>query len=199
MEEEKRKPGRPKVNNAGEQELIKCGEQFDKFDAEVKSMTLDRMNQAPKEELEPQTKLSSRELSNVKELYLKPKRAIPSKEPFNEKWRASYDFDKEYVHFTAENKEIIGETINLWTKPYPGLPAEEWEIPVNKPLWAPRYLAEQLKRKLYHRLVMQENRATHSDGMGQYYGSMAVDTTIQRLDAIPVSTRKSVFLGASGF
>jgi len=35
--------------------------------------------------------------------------------------------------------------------------------------------------------------------MGQYYGSMAVETTVNRLDAIPVSDRKSVFMGASGF
>ena len=38
-----------------------------------------------------------------------------------------------------------------------------------------------------------------SDGMGQYFGSMAVDTTVSRLDAIPVSTRRSVFMGATSF
>ncbi len=43
---------------------------------------------------------------------------------------------------------------------------------------------------------MQQNNQMGSDGMGQYYGSMAVDTTIQRLDALPASTRKSIFMGA---
>ena len=108
-------------------------------------------------------------------------------------------FSKEYVHFIAENKEIIGEAIELWTKPYAGLPAEYWRVPVNKPVWGPRYLAEQIKSKFYHRLVMQQNVVTGGDHMGQYYGSMAVDTTVQRLDAYPVTSKKSVFMGANSF
>jgi len=76
------------------------------------------------------------------------------------------------------------------------MPAEEWKVPVNKPLWAPRYVAERIKGCKYHRLVMQQSTSTSADGMGQYYGSMVADTTIQRLDAIPMSTRKSVFMGA---
>jgi hypothetical protein len=99
----------------------------------------------------------------------------------------------------AENKEIIGETIEIWTRPYGGMPAEFWKVPCNKPVWGPRYLAEQIKRAHYHRLTMQENRIVGSDGMGQYFGSMAVDSTIQRLDAMPVSTRKSLFMGSSSF
>ena len=46
---------------------------------------------------------------------------------------------------------------------------------------------------------MQQNVSTGSDGMGQYYGAMAVDNIIQRLDALPVSSRKSVFMGAQSF
>lgn len=189
---------KPKVNSDGQKELDKAQAQFEAFDENVKTMTLDRMNAAPKEETEPQTKLSSKEIEKSKDIYLKPKRSISCKEKFNEKYRDSYNFDKEYVHFIAENKEIIGETIDLWTRPYPGMPAEEWEVPVNKPVWGPRYLAEQIKRKFYHRLMMQQ-APTSSDSMGQYYGTMAVDTTVQRLDAIPVSKRKSVFMGAGAF
>jgi len=72
--------------------------------------------------------------------------------------------------------------------------AEWWKIPTNKPIWAPRYVAGTLKRSNYHRLIMDENRQAGSDGMGQYFGTMAADTTIQRLDAIPVSSRKSLFM-----
>jgi len=35
--------------------------------------------------------------------------------------------------------------------------------------------------------------------MGQFYGSMAVDTTIQRLDALPATKTKSIFMGAHSF
>lgn len=187
---------RPKSTNSEvKTELEKAGQQLDKFEAEVKEMTLDRMNKTPKEDVEPQTKLSSSQIEKSKEIWLKPTRTIGSKEPFNEKYRDKYNFDKEYVQFIAENREILGEDIELWTKPYAGLPAEQWKVPVNKPVWGPRYLAEQIKRKYYHRLVMRENIQTGSDGMGQYYGTMAVDTTVQRLDALPVNTRKSIFMG----
>ncbi len=181
-----------------ETELEKVGKQFDEFDQQVKDLTLDRMNQAPKEDVEPQTKLSQVDLQKSKDVYLKPKKSIGSKEPFNEKWRDSYNFSKEYVQFIAENKEIIGESIDMWTKPYPGCPAEEWIVPVNKAVWGPRYLAEQIKRKSYHRLSM-ENKPMGQDHAGQYYGTMVVDNTIQRLDAYPVSTRKSVFMNTNNF
>lgn len=179
-------------------DLEKAEKQFEKFDEDVKSMTMDRMNMAPKPEVEPQTKLSSRELEKSKDIYLKPERSVTSKEKFNEDYRSDYNFKKEYVNFVAENKELIGETLELWTKPFAGMPAEFWKVPSNKPIWGPRYLAEQIKRKFYHRLVMQPS-VTHSEGFGQFYGSIAADTTVQRLDAIPVSQRKSVFMGAQSF
>lgn len=185
-------------NSASERELEKAEKQFQEFDEQVKSMTLDRMNMAPKQEMEPQTKLSSSEISNSRDIYLKPKRSISSKEKFNEKFRDDYDFSKEYVQFTAENKEVIGEDVTLWTKPFPGVPAEEWVVPVNKPVWGPRHLAERIKGCSYHRLTMTD-RATSQDGNGMYYGVMSVDTTLQRLDALPVSQRKSVFMGMNDF
>jgi hypothetical protein len=46
---------------------------------------------------------------------------------------------------------------------------------------------------------MQQNTSQGSDGMGQYYGSMAVDTTVQRLDAMPANEKKSIFMGANVF
>ncbi len=185
-------------NSSSEQELERAQEQFDAFDQNVKSLTLDRMNEAPKEECESQVKLSQKDIAKSKEIYLKPYKTIASREKFNEKFREQYNFAKEYVHFTAVNNEIIGEELDLWTKPYAGMPAEEWKVPVNTPIWGPRYLAERIKGCTYHRLKMQQN-TVGADGMGQYYGTMAVDTTVQRLDALPVSTKKSVFMGAGGF
>lgn len=182
-----------------QQELDKAESQFKEFDNQVQSMTLDRMNMAPKAEVESQTKLSQSEIAKSKDIYLKPYKIIGSKEKFNENYRDEYNFKKEYVHFTAENIEIIGEDIDLWTKPFAGMPAENWKVPVNKPVWGPRYLAEQIRGCKYHRLMMQQNVNVGADGMGQYYGSMAVDKTVQRLNAEPVSDRKSIFMGANSF
>lgn len=191
---------KPKVSTGlAEQELDKAQAQFEKFDDQVKEMTMDRMNMAPKADIEPQTKMAQVDIEKSNKIYLKPSKSIGCRDKFNESFRSQYEFDKEYVHFTAENKEIIGEKIEIWTRPYSGMPAEFWEVPVNKPVWGPRYLAEQIKRKFYHRLVMQENKISGSDANGQYYGSMAVDTTIPRLDCYPVSTRKSIFMGEKSF
>lgn len=191
------KPVNP--NSESAKEMAKVEKQFDEFDAQVKSMTLDRMNAAPKEEVEPQNKLSSSDIEKSKDVYLKPKRSISSREKFNEKYREDYNFQKEYVRFIPEHREIIGESIELWTKPFAGMPAEEWVIPTGKPVWAPRYVAERIKACQYHRLTMQQHVMTEANHVGQMFGAMAVDTTVQRLDALPVSTRKSVFMGANSF
>ncbi len=183
-----------------DKELQKAEKQFEAFEENVSQLTMDRMNAAPKQEVEPQTKLSQKEIENMKEIYLKPFRTIGSREKFNERFRDDYNFAKEYVYFTAENKEVQGETIDFWIKPYPGLPAEEWKVPVNKPVWGPRYVAERINGCTYHRMMMQDNVQTGTDGIGtQYYGHMAVDTTVARLSAAPASRKKSLFMGASNF
>lgn len=191
---------KPKVSNsASEKELDKAEKNFDDFKQQVDSLTLDRLNAAPKEEEEPQTKISQREMSKLKEVYLKPKRSINSKEKFNESFREDYNFQKEYVCFIAENRELIGESIKLWTKRFPGQPAEEWDVPVNKPVWGPRYLAERLKDCTYHRLSMQDSTVVGSDYSGTYTGTIVVDSVINRLNAYPATQKKSVFMGASSF
>jgi len=183
---------KPKIQDA---EMQKLEAQFDEFDKQVKDLTLDRMNEAPKEETEG-PKIAQVDIDKTKDHYLRPARVVMAAQKFNEKFRKDYEFDKEYVQFIAENNESH-DLIEIWTRPYGGVPAEFWNVPVGKPVWGPRYLAEQIRRRNYHRLHM-EDKPTGSDGVGQYYGSFVVDKTIQRLDARPVSTRKSVFMGVNG-
>ena len=190
---------RPQVNSESQKELDKVKEQLEGFENSVKDLTLDRMNMAPKEEVEKQTKLSQKEISDSKDIYLKPKRSVASREKFNEDYREQYNFAKEYVRFIAENREIPGETITMWTKPFAGLPAEEWDVPVNKPIWAPRYVAEQIKRASYHRLKTQDSISTEVNQYGTMFGGMVVDTLVQRLDAYPAAAKRSQFMGASNF
>lgn len=185
-------------NSEAAKEMEKIEKQLDTFNDHINSLTHDRMNEAKKLEVEPQTKLSAQDTFNSKDIYLKPFRTIACQDKFNENYREAWNFDKEPVYFTAENREIIGESIDMWTKPYAGVPAEWWKIPVNKPLYAPRYVAEQVKRCYYHRLVMRD-KAVDSDSMGTYSGEMAVDTTVQRLDAVPAVKRRSIFMGSRTF
>ena len=188
---------KPKVNSEGEKELDKLQKQFEAHEEQIQSLTMDRMNQAPLKETEEQTKLSSQELAN-NTTYLKPKRSISSKEKFNEEFRKSWEYDKQYVKFVAENKEIIGESIDLWSKPYPGVPCENWVIPVNKPVWGPRYLAQQISRCKYHRLKMEDS-VTSNYGFAQQYGTIVVDHALERLSANPVKEDTKVFMGAKTF
>lgn len=196
---------RPEVSASAQKELDKAQDQFDEFDHQVKQAVARRTDKV--EEQEPQTKLSSKELEKKPDIYLKPTRSYPpgvnpktgEKEKFNEKFRDDWNYSKEYVHFIAEHKELIGETIELWTKPFPGVPCEEWKVPTNKPVWGPRYLAEQIARKFYHRLKT-EDRPIAEIGSGiTQTGQMVVDTTIQRLSAVPVTRRKSIFMNGAGF
>jgi hypothetical protein len=188
-----------KTSLEGNKELEKVNEQFIEFEKDVEEMTFDRMNLVPKLEMEPQTKLSQSEIANTEDVYLKPMMSVPSKEPFNEKFRASYEYDKKFVHIIAENNEIKGDHIEMWTKPYPGMPAQFWQIPVNKPIHVPRFLAEQIKRKYYHRLEMRE-QTIENTGYGQIYGKMVVDTTVPRLDARSAMNKKQLmFMGARNF
>ena len=187
-------------SSLGDKELDKAEKQFQAFEENINQLTFDRMNEAPKLEMEAQTKLSQKEIRNSKDIYLKPKTSIGSKEKFNEKFRDAYNYDKEYVYFQAENKEVIGETITMWTKPYAGLPAEQWDIPVNRPIYAPRYVAEQIRKCNYHRLVMDENRTVHEDtGVASFHGQMVADKVIPRLTAEPVNKGRSVFVSSNAF
>ena len=52
------------TSSLAEKELQKADDQFKAFDENVKSLTLDRMNQAPKLDQEPQHRLSQSEISN---------------------------------------------------------------------------------------------------------------------------------------
>lgn len=190
---------KPKVNSSlAEQEMDKAQKQFDAFDQNVKSMTMDRMNCAPKLETESQTKISQSDARKIGDTYLKPFRSIGSRDKFNEAFRDAYNYHKEYIQFIAENNEIVGEDLEIWTRPYGGMPAEWWKVPVNKPVWGPRYLKEQIARKYYHRMVMTKS-ATSSEGVGEFYGSMAAETTIARLKAEEYRPQTQVFMGSNRF
>ena len=189
---------KPKVNSASQKELDKAEQNFNQFKESVENLTLDRMNEAKKEEVEPQTKLSARELSKTNTVHLKPVKTVSCKEKFNEAHREDYNYAAERVDFIAENNELIGQKIEIWTRPFPGMPAEYWEDVTNKSVNGPRYLAEQIKKCTYHRLIMQD-APTSVASEGTFYGTMIADTVKQRLDAHPVGNRKSVFMGASGF
>lgn len=191
---EYKKPRKARSNSRSQDELQKASEKIEAFEAEMKE-TLSQRDFSKEPEHEPITKMSQREMQGAKDLYLKPSRSIYGRgERFNEKFREDYEFDKQYVKFVADHREIIGETIEIWTKKYPGTAAEFWEVPSGKPVWGPRYLAEQIKKCNYRRLKMNESTNIGSDHIGSYTGQLIVDQVVARLEATPVSSGRSVFV-----
>jgi hypothetical protein len=170
----------PRVNSKGVHELDKVQEQFDDFQAQTKAITVDVASKAPMEDFVPQTLISNKEANNSIR-YIKPSKSIGSKEPFNEKYRAAYEEAKKFVRCIVENREMQGEKVESWTKPFPGMPAEFWEVPVNVPIAVPRYVAQRLSECKYHRLTM-EDRATGTTGSATWTGAMVVSETTHRID-----------------
>ena len=167
--------------------LEKAKQQIEDFEAQVKAITPDPQGKLPVLQEEQQTKLAQRQIDQIDGILLKPSRSISSKEKFNENFREDYEFARQNVRFIAENKEIIGEAIELWTKSFPGTTCEFWTVPVNKVVIGPRYLAEQIAKKAYTKYVMEENVRTGSDYAGEYTGAMVATHRIQRLEARPAA------------
>lgn len=186
-----------KATTLAEKELQKADKQLEAFTDSVKEATQNREGNR-NFDAAPKAEISQKQVEEFPGTYLKPKRVLMTRDKFNEKFAKAYEYDKEYVQFIAEHNEIKGDRIEIWTRKYGGKPAEFWEVPTGIPVWGPRYLAEQIRNKYYHRMKT-EDRMTNSEGGMQYYGAMAVDTKVQRLDARPVSDRRSVFMGKSDF
>ena len=183
---------KPEVSSGfAQRELDKAEKQFEEFNDNIKELTTDVTRAAPRTEQEPVHKMSQREMQNADDIYIKPMKSVGDGKKFNEKFREGWDYDKQYIKVKLEHKELIGENIEQWTKPYTGVPAEFWVLPTTKPVWIPRHVANQVKRKYYARLKMDEQTVTGADGTGSYYGKMVVSDTVQRLDCNLVSTSKT--------
>jgi hypothetical protein len=167
-------------------ELEKVEQQISKVEEGIKSITIDSVQSAPKENIEPindRMKISQKEMKKTEAFALHAIKTIGCRDKFNEKFRAEYEFKKQRVKFTAEHREI-GETIEFWTRPYGGMDAEFWQVPVNKLVEGPRYVAEQIKGCVYSQFIMDQSKVT-SGGDYQFTGQMVVEKRIQRLDATP--------------
>ena len=190
---------RPKVSKKSQEILDQAEQKFQSFEEEIKNFSNEVPVTAEAQKEEPQTKLSQNQIRNSKDIYLKPEKTITDRAKFNEKFRNDYNFSKEYVQFVYEHKEIMGETLEIWTKKFAGVPAEMWTIPANKPVWGPRYLAEQVSSRKYKRLMMDESQATGTNALGTMYGRLTVETIKERMTAVPVSNSRSVFMNSNGF
>lgn len=122
--------------------------------AEMNELTIDKINEvAPKaEELEPQTKLTAKEIASREGVqYIEPTRKLSAFGTLPEKLKKEHARDWEYVKGVFENNIINGEGISFWYSKYPGDPDCLWTIPANRPVYVPRMIATHLEHAMkYH-------------------------------------------------
>lgn len=180
----------PRVNSEGQKELDKIDGHFQDFHEKIQAH--DPFGNKAAIEEAPQSQLTKKQL-DADAPYLKPVRSMPRSQGgkdgvkvyFDEKHREQHDRDWEYVKCIVENYEIIGEQVEAWTAKWGCDPAHFWKVPVNKPVWIPRLLAEQLSKCKYHRLRM-DNTVYDSHAVGAMYGTMIADDVKHRIDCKPV-------------
>lgn len=165
-----------------QKEIDRLDAEFNAKQQQMSSLSQDEMNKAPIAETEHQTKLSKQEVKQYDAPEIKPSQTIPGigkRKPEQDNLRRRA---WELVKVVAENCEVIGEKIELWHKaPFSGEPCTFWQIPVNKPIYIPRFLADHLMTRNYHRLVMQETPVENNQ-YGQVIGQMIASETRRRLD-----------------
>jgi len=186
---------RPRVNEEAQKSLSQAQEQFNSFSEQVNAVASHDVNSSvPVQQTAPQTEMSKKEIKQYDAPYIKPVRSIQGKDKFNETYRADHTRGWEYVKCIVENKEVIGEEVECWTKAFAGDPAHFWKVPVNKPIYIPRLLAEQLNRCRYHRIRMEDKTPTTVEGNMQFYGAISIDHQIER-----IACRPAELTFASGF
>lgn len=183
----------------GQRELDRAEAQMNTFTENLKDLSENQFkHHAPTLNTDQQTYLSSNEIKKSIDIHIKPSKSIGCRNKFNEDYRSQYEYMKEYVHIIAEHRELRGQTIELWTKFWPGVAAEYWEVPVNKPIWVPRYVSNRIKECGYHTFAMDETRQTERNGMGTMFGAMIVTNYTQRLDVHEVTDRHSISMKPKG-
>lgn len=175
------------------EEIAKIDSQINQVQTAMSNLTQDEINKASVVDFQPQTEITRAMKDFTDAPVIKPIKSIPrpgkpiAKEAKDRAW------GWEYVRCIAENREVIGETIELWTGKYHGDMADFWQVPVNRPIYLPRHVAKRISECRYHRVKMQD-RPMHnlmnemeSTGVSGYSGQLTVVDTRQRLDCRPIA------------
>ena len=182
-----------------EKEIVKLNAKFEEYEKKIEALTLENTRLAKDKDEDNITRLSQREIAKSPDIYVKPKKTLMAVgEKFNEKYREEYNYKKQYVRVIAEHRECPGDTIEIWTKRFAGTPAEFWEIPTGKPVFIPRYVAEELADRKYNKIKMDGDSRDDRNRSGSYgeieqYGMPTVEEKIKRITAYSASTNATIF------
>lgn len=177
-------------------EIESINKQMDSVQKDLSSLTPDRLSLAPLTETTPQTLMSSRQVQMLDPRYIKPSRSqTPNGKP-KASQNALRDKAWEYVNCMVENKEVPGETACFWLKPpISGEFCYYWEVPVNIPVQLPRFVADHLSKRYYHRMRMEDRPVTHQGFVSESSGAIIITETKNRIDCRPVSQNLNFAMG----
>lgn len=148
-----------------QQEIDRVEAQLDAAKEAIDNLSIDKIeSEAPQaEELEQQTKISKKQEREYDAPVIKPFSSEPSPGMRNPKFQEVIKRcakktakAKELVRVIVENNEVIGETVEAWIGTLPGEPVTRWIVPVNMPIYIPRFVAEHLASRKYHRIKMAD-------------------------------------------
>lgn len=184
---------RPRKVSSGmiQQEKERIDDQVTDFQQKnLESTSMDAVAAAPIKETAAQTQISAKQIEKTDAPWIKPSRSYsPGKgEKRIPQLEAEIARGKEYIKCIAENAECLGARLEFWLKKYPGEPCHFWEIPVNRPVYLPRYVAEHISTRWYSRIKMSEG-AIYDVGSadGGLLNHMQVTERVRRLDCRPVA------------
>lgn len=159
-------------------------ENVEKLSEQMSSLTQEEIKKAPMANEEPVMLLSKEEIAAYDAPVIQPSRSFPTKSKPNPKEAKERRRGWEYVKCIAENLEIINEKIEFWHNKFLGDPCYFWEVPVNKPIYLPRFIAEHLSTRHYHRFTMADRSGREFTEPGATAGDerLVVKETRHRLN-----------------
>ena len=147
----------------------------------LKELTVDKINETPDVELEPQTKLTNRQLADSLGCkYIEPLSKLKAIGTLPEKLRKQHARDWEYVKGIYENINEIGQAITFSLCLYPGDPDCVWKIPANTPVYVPRMVANHLENVQQYHTFSHVEKAPNQLAVDEFTDEFQVTGTMYR-------------------
>lgn len=123
---------------------------------EMSQLTVDKINEIAPEPTLDELKLTAKQkASDEGVIFVEPKRKFKGLGKLPEKLKREHARAWEYVKGIYENYVVNNEPVRFWHNgDFPGDPDCLWEIPSNKPVYVPRFIAKHLEEcQKYHQFT----------------------------------------------
>lgn len=148
---------RPRTSHGStERELDRVEEQISSYEEKINSLEPASLTTDKPIETAPQTQISKKQIEMTDAPWIRPSKTFSSRAKPLPQLEADRKRAWEYVKVIAENKEIQGEMIEFWLLKFPGDSHCYWQVPVNRPIYVPRMVAEHLASRNYTRWRMRD-------------------------------------------